>query len=212
MPILILPKFGLIGKHMIKYVCNFLCAVLLASPAFADGLPDTLVDAARDRTKSNVRYDGRYVSIAYPNGDVPTNIGVCSDVIIRAYRTAFSYDFQKEVHEDMKSHFSDYPKIWGLQRTDTNIDHRRVPNLETFLSRKGAELPATRKKSDYRPGDLVTWRVGGTLPHIGIVSDRKASDGTPLIIHNMGAGPVEEDVLFVFRLHKHFRYLPEVQK
>lgn len=170
---------------------------------------DTLVQAARERTRHTVRYDGKYVRIPYPNGDVAADTGVCTDVIIRSFRKAFGYDFQKHVHEDMKSNFSHYPKIWGLKHTDSNIDHRRVPNLETFLARQGAELPARPIAADYKPGDLVTWRLGGSLPHIGIVSDKTAKDGTPLIIHNMGMGPQEENVLFIYKLHRHFRFLPK---
>lgn len=141
---------------------------------------------------------------------VPANIGVCTDVIIRSYRAAFGFDFQKAVHEDMKANFSAYPKNWGLRGTDRNIDHRRVPNLETYLTRQGASLGISRKPSDFKPGDIVSWRLAGTaIPHIGIVSDRKSMIGTPMIIHNVGSGPQEEDVLFLYNMNGHFRFIPD---
>ena len=169
---------------------------------------EALVEAAQDRLKVSVRYDGAYVRLDYPGGDVPPDTGVCTDVIIRSYRAAFGFDFQKAVHEDMRANFSAYPKIWGLKRADKNIDHRRVPNLETYLKREGAELPVSKSAADYKAGDIVTWRLGGRLPHIGIVSDKKSREGTPLIIHNVGAGPQEEDVLFIYELHRHYRFIP----
>ena len=169
---------------------------------------EALVEAAQDRLKVSVRYDGAYVRLDYPGGDVPPDTGVCTDVIIRSYRAAFGFDFQKAVHEDMRANFSAYPKIWGLERADKNIDHRRVPNLETYLKREGTELPVSQSAADYKAGDIVTWRLGGRLPHIGIVSDKKSREGTPLIIHNVGAGPQEEDVLFIYELHRHYRFIP----
>lgn len=181
---------------------------LLAGSALAD---EALVSAAQDRLKHNVRYTGSYVKLDYPGGDVPANTGVCTDVIIRSYRAAYGFDFQKAVHEDMKANFSSYPKNWGLTRTDRNIDHRRVPNLETYLKRQRTSLGISKNASDFKPGDIVSWRLGGSLPHIGIVSDRKAADGTPLIIHNVGAGPQEENVLFAYKLNGHFRFIPEDQ-
>ena len=140
----------------------------------------------------------------YPGGDVPLSRGVCTDVVIRALR-ALGLDLQRAVHEDMKSHFSAYPKKWGLKRPDTNIDHRRVPNLCTFFTRCGWALPITDNPADYLPGDLVTCTVGGNLPHIMIVSDMKNSQGEPLIIHNIGMGTQEEEGLFVFPITGHFR-------
>ena len=181
-------------------------AGLFAGSAYAD---EALVQAAQDRLKHSVRYNGSYVKLDYPGGDVPANIGVCTDVIIRSYRAAYGFDLQKAVHEDMKANFSAYPKIWGLTRTDRNIDHRRVPNLETYLKRQGASLSLSKKASDYQPGDLVSWRLGGSLPHIGIVSDRKAGNGRPMIIHNVGEGPKEEDVLFLYKMNGHFRFIPK---
>jgi len=159
-----------------------------------------LVRAARDRLEVTVRYDGHYRGIDYPNGDVPANIGVCTDVVIRTYRAAFGFDLQKAVHEDMRENFSAYPTHWGLRRPDKNIDHRRVPNLEVYLTRAGHDLPITRLAADYQPGDIVSWRLDGGsgrggVPHIGIVSDRLSPRATPLIIHNIGQGPEESDIL-----------------
>lgn len=168
-----------------------------------------LVEAARERTRHAVTYDGAYVRLRYPGGDVPSNTGVCTDVVIRSYRAGYGYDLQKAVHEDMKANFSAYPKKWGLKRADKNIDHRRVPNLETFFKRKGISLPVTNDPANYKPGDVVSWMVTSTLPHIGIVSDRVARDGTPLIIHNVGRGPEEANVLFGYELAGHFRFTPE---
>ena len=185
---------------------GFIFSVLATSPVFAD---QALVEAAQDRLKQRVTYNGAYLKLDYPGGDVPANIGVCTDVLIRSYRAAYGFDFQKAVHEDMKANFSAYPKNWGLKRTDRNIDHRRVPNLETYLTRQGASLGISREPSDFLPGDIVSWRLAGRLPHIGIVSDRKAADGTPLIIHNVGAGPSEDDVLFLYKMNGHFRFIPQ---
>nr|WP_245574917.1 DUF1287 domain-containing protein [Flavobacterium tegetincola] len=165
-----------------------------------------LSNAAITLTKDNVTYDGAYVSIKYPNGDVPSNKGVCTDVIIRAYRK-LGIDLQKEVHEDMKANFSKYPKTWGLRKTDTNIDHRRVPNLETFFSRKGQKLAVTNNPSDYKTGEMVTWMIGGKMPHIGIVTHLKSRDGKRfLIVHNLGGGQVLEDCLFSYEIVGHFKF------
>jgi len=157
-----------------------------------------------------VVYDGRYMRLDYPGGDVPATMGVCTDVVIRSLRKAYDVDLQKLVHEDMKANFSKYPKNWGLTRPDRNIDHRRVPNLETYFARAGQALPITRTASDYKPGDIVSWRLdsnrgSGGLPHIGIVSDRRSRKGIPLIIHNIGRGPEESDMLFDHRITGHFR-------
>lgn len=169
----------------------------------ADANP--LAEAAEDRLSIFVRYDPAYVRLDYPGGDVPKNTGVCSDVVIRSLRAAYDLDLQKNVHEDMKQNFSAYPKIWGLKRPDKNIDHRRVPNLETYFTRAGYDLPKSKDAKDYLPGDIVSWRLGGRLPHIGIVSERKSSSGTPLIIHNIGAGVAEDDILFASKITGHFR-------
>lgn len=185
-----------------------LLALALAAPAWAVS-PDSLVDAAQDRTLADVRYDGKYVRLDYPGGDVDPSTGVCTDVIIRSYRAAYGFDFQKAVHEDMRENFSAYPANWGLTRPDKNIDHRRVPNLEAYLTRQGAKLPKNRDAADYLPGDIVTWRIGGRLPHIGIVTDKTARNGTPLIVHNIGAGPVEDNILFAYPMTAHFRFEPK---
>jgi uncharacterized protein YijF (DUF1287 family) len=183
--------------------------VFLTAPSAFAFSANAVVDAARERTQADVRYDPKYVVLSYPFGDVSPDTGVCTDVIIRTYRNAFGFDFQKAVHEDMRANFSAYPNHWGLKRADKNIDHRRVPNLEAFLKRQGAALPITKDPENYKPGDIVSWRLGGRLPHIGIVSDRKSEWGTPLIIHNVGAGPVEDDLLFNTDIHGHFRFLPK---
>jgi uncharacterized protein YijF (DUF1287 family) len=165
-----------------------------------------VIDAAMEQTRHAVSYDPSYTRIPYPGGDVPESRGVCTDVVIRAYRKA-GIDLQKEVHEDMLRAFSAYPKIWGLSRPDSNIDHRRVPNLMTWLARKGASLPATRDPAAYRPGDLVTWDLTSGVPHIGIVVDATTRDGARhLVVHNIGAGPQLEDVLFAWRVTGHYRY------
>lgn len=168
-----------------------------------------LSSAALGRLRSRVRYDGSYVKIGYPWGDVPANIGVCTDVVIRSYRK-LGIDLQSQVHQDMNRAFNSYPnpRKWNLSRPDTNIDHRRVYNLRNFFARKGAGLPITRNPSDYRPGDLVTWMVGPDLPHIGVVVNRrsKADPRRFMIVHNIAHGPQMEDVLFRFPITGHYRY------
>jgi uncharacterized protein len=167
-----------------------------------------LVAAAIERTHHQVRYDPAYVRIPYPGGDVPADTGVCTDEIIRSYR-AVGVDLQKEVHEDMVQNFSAYPRKWNwlLARPDSNIDHRRVPNLAEFFRRKGETLPITANASDYSPGDLVTWDLGGGVPHIGIVVDRRSPyTARYMIVHNIGAGPQMEDVLFNWTITGHYRY------
>ena len=167
-----------------------------------------LVAAAIERTHHTVRYDPAYVRIPYPGGDVPADTGVCTDEIIRIYR-AVGVDLQREVHEDMQANFWNYPNHlrWMLFHTDTNIDHRRVPNLMVFFSRKGEKLPAGSNREDYFPGDLVTWDLGGNVPHIGMVVDQKSPrSGRYLIVHNIGQGPKMEDVLFNWKITGHYRY------
>jgi len=165
-----------------------------------------LSSSALELTKQKVTYDPSYFSIDYPNGDIPSDKGVCTDVVIRAYRK-IGIDLQKEVHEDMKANFNAYPKIWGLKSTDKNIDHRRVPNLMTFFKRKGAEKPITKKATDYKPGDVVCWNLGGAITHIGIVVEKKSRDGKRnLIVHNIGSGQVLEDCLFNYKIIGHYRY------
>lgn len=178
-----------------------LLAVATISTAWADSRLPAL---ARQQIGITTSYDPAYVPLPYPGGDVPMDRGVCTDVVIRALR-GLGLDLQKAVHEDMAAHFSAYPKNWGLKRPDKNIDHRRVPNLRTFFTRRGWALPVTHNPADYRPGDLVTCTVAGHLPHIVIVSDRKSPEGVPLIIHNIGAGVQEEDALFAFPLTGHYR-------
>ncbi|MDM7861048.1 DUF1287 domain-containing protein [Alteromonas sp. ASW11-36] len=182
----------------------------LSTYADTDNFSQRLVIAAIERTNHQVTYDGAYVGIQYPNGDVPADTGVCTDVVIRSYR-ALGIDLQQLVHEDMAVAFSRYPseRIWGLTRPDTNIDHRRVPNLQTFFTRHGESLAITDEASDYQPGDLVTWMLPGNLPHIGIVTDRNAPNGNPMIVHNIGEGPKLEELLFVFDITGHYRFRPD---
>jgi hypothetical protein len=162
--------------------------------------------AALDRTQHSVRYDPAYVRLTYPGGDVPAETGVCTDEVIRAYR-AVGIDLQKEVHEDMAANFAAYPRKWGRRDPDPNIDHRRVPNLMVFFSRKGESLPITDRVEDYAPGDLVTWDLGHGLTHIGMVADRKAIfTSRYMIVHNIGEGPKLEDVLFDWKITGHYRY------
>jgi uncharacterized protein len=164
------------------------------------------VAAALDRTQHAVRYDPAYVRLSYPGGDVPADTGVCTDEVIRAYR-AVGIDLQKEVHEDMAANFSAYPRKWGRREPDPNIDHRRVPNLMVFFSRKGESLPITDRAKDYAPGDLVTWDLGHGLTHVGMVVDRKTLfTRRYMIVHNIGAGPKMEDVLFDWKITGHYRY------
>jgi uncharacterized protein len=188
----------------------FLIIFLTASVSSAQTNPDDLVKAAIERTRHSVRYDGRYISIPYPGGDVPGDMGVCTDVIIRSYRE-LDIDLQKLVHLDMKSDFDAYPsrRIWGLSKPDTNIDHRRVPNLQVFFSRKGQWLEISSNAADYKPGSMVTWMLPGNLPHIGIITNKiNPISGNPLIVHNIGAGPKMEDILFRYPITGHYRFLP----
>jgi uncharacterized protein YijF (DUF1287 family) len=166
------------------------------------------VAAAIERTHHTVRYDPAYVRIPYPGGYVPQATGVCTDEVIRSYR-AVGIDLQKEVHEDMAQNLSAYPRSWRwlLARPDSNIDHRRVPNLMVFFHRKGQALTITSRIEDYSPGDIVTWDLGGGVPHIGIVVDRKSPQtGRYMIVHNIGQGPKLEDVLFNWKITGHYKY------
>ncbi len=180
--------------------------VIFASVAQIDfGLK--LSDAALELTKDHVVYDPSYFSIGYPNGDVPSGKGVCTDMVIRAYRK-LGIDLQQKVHEDMKGNFSKYPQRWKLTRPDKNIDHRRVPNLMTFFSRFGDELSISQNAADYKPGDIVCWNLGGAITHIGVVVNKKSADGRRfLIVHNIGGGQVVEDVLFSYKIIGHYRYI-----
>ena len=169
----------------------------------------TLSEAALSLTEQNVTYDPSYFSIEYPDGDIPADKGVCTDVVIRAYRK-IGIDLQKEVHQDMKMNFNLYPKIWGLKSTDKNIDHRRVPNLMTYFTRKNAEQPITAYADDYIAGDIVSWNLGGAITHIGIVVDEKSKDGKRnLVVHNIGNGQVLEDCLFDYKIIGHYRLKKE---
>ncbi|WP_276980345.1 DUF1287 domain-containing protein [Flavobacterium filum] len=190
-------------KTTFLFICLF-----LSSSFLQDTFQQKFSKAAIELTKDKVTYDSSYVSIKYPNGDVEKNKGVCTDVIIRAYRK-LGIDLQKEVHEDLKANFSKYPNLkkWGLKKPDTNIDHRRVPNLEVFFERKGEKLAVTQNPLDYKTGDLVTWMINNKLPHIGIVTHKKSADGKRnLIVHNVGGGQVLEDCLFSWKIVGHFRY------
>jgi hypothetical protein len=164
-----------------------------------------LAAAALQQTARPVAYDASYVRLDYPGGDVPQERGVCSDVIVRAYRQV-GLDLQKLVHEDMSRNFAVYPHLWGAGGPDPNIDHRRVPNLMTFFQRRGSALPVTAKVADYRPGDVVAWDLGSGRTHIGLVVWPKAAGNRPLVVHNIGPGPKAEDVLFAWKLIGHYRY------
>jgi uncharacterized protein YijF (DUF1287 family) len=178
-----------------------------AQPSHASGsFTKRLIGAAVAQTTSRVTYDGSYRRIGYPGGDVPAHIGVCTDLIVRAYR-AVGVDLQVRVHEDMSAAFAAYPRAWGLARPDSNIDHRRVPNLQTYFRRRGAARPISTDASDYAAGDLVTWMLPGNVPHIGLVTDQRSADGQrPMMAHNIGRGPEIEDMLFAFPVTGHYRY------
>ncbi|APX06000.1 DUF1287 domain-containing protein [Vibrio campbellii] len=185
-------------------------SMFVSLPAIAEPML-SLVDAAKQRTQYDIRYDGSYYQISYPNGDVAADIGVCTDVVIRSYRK-LGVDLQVLVHEDMRDHFSAYPskQIWGLVRTDRNIDHRRVPNLQVFFQRHGTEIPISSEGHNFKPGDIVTWMLPGNLPHIGIVTDDLSTDKRrPMIVHNIGGGVVLEDMLFDYPITGHYRFEPK---
>lgn len=167
---------------------------------------EKLSNVAIELTKQQVVYDPSYFKIGYPNGDVPADKGVCTDVVIRAYRK-LGIDLQKEVHEDMVANFNKYPKKWKLSGTDKNIDHRRVSNLMVFFARHGTVKPITNNPNDYLPGDIVCWNLGGAITHIGIVVNRKSTDGKRYqIVHNIGGGQVLADCLFDFKIIGHYQY------
>jgi uncharacterized protein YijF (DUF1287 family) len=202
----------------------FSCCLLLVvfSPARAGGgrqgkatsprreLSPTIqkvINAAKEQTGYTLYYDPAYVRLDYPGGDVPHERGVCTDVLIRAFRQGANIDLQKTVHEDMKRNFAAYPQKWGLSKPDPNIDHRRVPNLMAFFTRRGKALPHSRDARDYRPGDIVAWDLGNRALHIGLVSDVwSAPTGRYQIVHNIGAGARLEDRLFDWRIIGHYRY------
>lgn len=183
---------------------NVMLVLLLTGPAMAQDMP-ALVTAARAQVGVTVIYDPAYVALTFPGGDVAPERGVCTDVVIRAFRSGWGIDLQRVVNRDMARDFAAYPPLWGLTTTDRSIDHRRVPNLQAMLTRAGAALA----DDDFLPGDLVTWRLPGNLPHIGIVSDRRNGEGDrPLILHNIGGGAQEEDILHAFPVTGHFRITP----
>jgi len=185
-----------------------LAALVMAPAAFATGdVATRLVDAAATQIGVTVGYDGAYAKLAYPGGDVPLETGVCTDVVVRAYR-ALGVDLQQRVHEDMRRAFDAYPKLWGLRSPDRNIDHRRVPNLAAYFARHGETLAVSQNDASvYAPGDIVTWRLPSGVPHIGIVSTRRAG-GRPTVVHNIGAGTRDDDALFAFVVTGHYRYVP----
>jgi uncharacterized protein YijF (DUF1287 family) len=190
---------------MIRHL--FVAAITMPSIAFAQetAIPaERLLQGALAQIGRTVAYDAGYQAIAFPGGDVPIERGVCTDVIVRAYR-AVGVDLQVLVNRDMRQSFSAYPKLWGLSHPDPNIDHRRVPNLAVFFGHHGKTLPVSTEKHDYKPGDIVTWRLPDGRPHIGLVSSRE-SGGTPLIIHNIGRGAQEEDILLTFQITGHYRF------
>src|SRR5262245_14230538 len=189
------------------------CLLLMSSASLAQESPQELpaelrriIESAHEQVGVTLYYDPSYSVIRFPGGDVPMVRGVCTDVIIRAYRGA-GIDLQLLVNEDMRKAFSAYPRNWGLSRPDPNIDHRRVPNLAVFFTRHGQVLPISTEAKAYKPGDIVTWRLPNGLAHIGLVTDR-STDGRQLIVHNIGAGAKVEDVLFAFTITGHYRYLP----
>jgi uncharacterized protein len=209
------PKAQIRGNiaHMTIQSILAISVLLLAHAAQAAPAahPDQLVLAAKKQIGVTLRYDPRYEKLAYPGGDVPIERGVCTDVVVRAYRH-LGVDLQKLVHEDMSRAWKAYPKAWQLKRPDRNIDHRRVLNLAVWFERHGETLPLSNNASDYRPGDIVTWMIPPLLPHIGIISGNKTANGVPLVVHNVGSGTVEEDVLFAWDVTGHYRYLPKAGK
>lgn len=179
----------------------------LAETPVVEPWADKLVKAAESQIGVTLTYDAAYRKIAYPGGDVPREIGVCTDVIVRAYRDGLGIDLQQLVHEDMKKAFAAYPKLWGLTSTDRNIDHRRVPNLRTFFQRRGAAVAITTSGTDYRPGDIVSQILPDGRPHIGLVSGQtNAAGNAPLLIHNIGRGTRAEDILFALDITGHYRF------
>ena len=183
-----------------------LALAMMALPLGAQESGVKIMEAARKQVGVTISYDPEYVALKYPGGDLPREKGVCTDVVIRALRDGLALDLQKLVHEDMKADFAAYPQNWGLSRPDKNIDHRRVPNLRAYFKRKVIVLPVKNVAGRFQPGDLVTCTVPPNLPHIMIVSDRKTAEGVPLVIHNIGRGAQEEDVLFTYPLTGHYRW------
>jgi uncharacterized protein YijF (DUF1287 family) len=163
------------------------------------------VAAAIEQSGVTTGYDPAWVKIDYPNGDVAAETGVCSDVVVRAFRKA-GIDLQKEVHEDMQRAFAEYPKRWGARGTDTNIDHRRVLNLMTYFNRQGKSLAVTSERAAYLPGDVVAWELSEGVEHIGVLTNFMSENKNYLIVHNIGAGARVEDVLMSWKIIGHYRY------
>ena len=192
-----------------RILLSFL-ALMCTFGAAQAGTASELVAAARAQIGVTLVYDPSYQRIGYPNGDIAQSRGVCTDVVVRAYRK-LGTDLQELVHRDMRHAWRTYPNPWRLKAPDSNIDHRRVPNLETFFKRHGVSLPPSKRAGDYRPGDIVSWRLPGNLPHIGIVSDLTSPLGVPVIIHNIGSGVRMEDMLFSYPISGHFRFEPKAR-
>ncbi|CAI8363136.1 MAG: Uncharacterised protein [Polaribacter sp. SA4-10] len=189
-----------------KKITIFLLLLFFVNINFSQTRQEKLSKAALMLTNDSVVYDPSYLPIDYPNGDVPKEIGVCTDVVIRTFRK-IGIDLQKEVHEDMKQHFELYPKLWGLKRPDTNIDHRRVRNLMTFFSRKGIVKAITKNPKDYVPGEVICWSLGGGITHTGMVVNKKSKDGKRfLIVHNIGSGQIIQDCLFDYKIIGHYQF------
>lgn len=199
--------------------CFFLRNALASpNPTTAQKLTEQqqkLVKAAIERTKQEIVYDSSYYAISYPGGDIPVDKGVCTDVVVRSYRVGLGIDLQLLVHEDMRKHFKDYPQLWGAKKPDTNIDHRRVPNLACFFQRKGSQCPVSENVAEYQAGDIVVWNLAEEqqfLPHIGLVTDQKNAQGVPYIVRNIGQGPVLDACLFTYKIIGHYRYFPAATK
>ena len=191
----------------VVYAFAAAAAVVAGGPVRAEGFGNALAAAAIERTHHRVVYDPAYERIAYPMGDVAPDRGVCSDVVVRSLR-ALGLDLQELLHEDMRAAFNVYPARWGLAAPDANIDHRRVPNIETFLTRNNMKLPPSADPADYQPGDIVAWNLKGErgfLAHIGIVTADAGPSGAPMVVHNIGAGPRKEDVLFSWPMTGRYR-------
>ena len=197
--------------YIILLIISFACSDNDKIIELKNGIEKDFILAALERTKHNIIYNNNYFNIEYPNGDIPEEFGVCTDVIIRTYR-AINIDLQQLIHEDIIEKFNDYPlqNIWNQNTADSNIDHRRVPNLEIFFTKYGVSIPVSNNSSDYKPGDIVTWNLKGSSPwHIGIVTNKVSSvTNNPLIVHNIGRGPVIDDMIFDFPIRGHYRYFP----
>lgn len=180
-------------------------------PVHAEGdVGARIAAAARDQVGVTRSYDPSYQRLAFPNGDVPIDTGVCADVVVRALR-AVGLDLQAALNTDMRADFGAYPANWGLSKPDRNIDHRRVPNLRRWFQRQGWSLGASADPADYEPGDIVSWTLANGRPHIGVVSSRRTGDGRPLVVHNIAIGAREEDVLFAWTISGRYRQ-PEPPK